>query len=441
MGIWLWIIIAWGISILLLYRQRVSFEHYIWILLPVDMYGISVAGAIIKPYMFFCAILLLRMFLNKDTKIRLYGRWALVSGVLTVLLFCMNLLNNQSTSSPKAALMMVVVWVCAMTYLSSCKESIWIDIPKAIIAAGIGYGIVFVLGYCLMNVGIEVPGIVAGERSQSGMFLKFSNMFQGSLIHASRLRGFTVDPNTLIGPFAFCSGICILRIYLRKGRILEWLGLVLSGICVLLSNSRMGLICFVMLIFGTIVAGYRVANTRIRKHLKVGTLIIVFGGAIIIATTDIVSNIIKIIFAAYANRSGLTDEYGRLTIWEDAISVLFEHNLIFGIGMGQMQYYTTAQRACHNTWLEMVCGSGIILGGALVLCFIFLVNAGLLKAFQNRNLVKAEVLWGITIGLLAVMISLISVDNITYSYLWFGAAMLSAVMNGYLTNTSWKKRS
>ena len=49
--IWVWIIAAIAISWLLC-RKKVAWYHYIWMLLPVEMYGITIAGATIKPYDF-----------------------------------------------------------------------------------------------------------------------------------------------------------------------------------------------------------------------------------------------------------------------------------------------------------------------------------------------------------------------------------------------------
>lgn len=429
MSIWLWIILSWIISIFLLRREKVNIEHYIWVLLPVDMYGISIAGAMIKPYMIFCVYLIMRMIRNRKLEIQIQGRWALPSGGLTILMLVVNLLNNDTLAAPKASLMVILVWLCSLIYLNSSDKNTWAQVPHAIIAAGIGYGIVFIMGYIFMRAGIELPGIVTNDRSQAGFFLSFSNWYHGDFSQLYRLRGFTIDPNTMIGTFAFCSVVSIYRIVHGKGRLTEGLGIIISGICVLLSNSRMGLICFLILIIITILAAYRSASNKMRNCVKIGILVILFAGVIIAITTNLIQDAVMNVLALYANRSGLTDEYGRLTIWKEAISILLESNPAFGIGMGQMQYYTTAQRACHNTWLEMVCGSGMLVGGALVLNFVMLLSNGLFKMIKQSNTDNNEMKCCMVVGVLIVMISLISVDNITYSYLWFAAATLSLLIN------------
>ena len=64
--IWIWIVIAMFISWLFCER-KIGWYHYIWLLLPVEMYGITVAGATIKPYMIFGMCIIIADFLKKKT--------------------------------------------------------------------------------------------------------------------------------------------------------------------------------------------------------------------------------------------------------------------------------------------------------------------------------------------------------------------------------------
>ena len=41
MGIWFWIVLAWLLSALALGKRHISMEHFVWILLPIDMYEIG----------------------------------------------------------------------------------------------------------------------------------------------------------------------------------------------------------------------------------------------------------------------------------------------------------------------------------------------------------------------------------------------------------------
>ena len=61
---WVWIIAAIAISWLLC-RKKVAWYHYIWMLLPVEMYGITIAGATIKPYMILGVFMIIKNLLDR----------------------------------------------------------------------------------------------------------------------------------------------------------------------------------------------------------------------------------------------------------------------------------------------------------------------------------------------------------------------------------------
>lgn len=425
MGIWFWIVLAWLLSALALGKRHISMEHFVWILLPIDMYGIQVAGITIKPYMVFCGWLFLRMFLNGQTKIKAIRGWTLPAIGIIVILFIVNMFNSSSLYSLSAPCMLMVVWFCMTIYTSFWGETAQDDIPEAMIATGIGYGFVFLIGFLLLTLGIPISGVGASERTEPGFILQFSNMFQGVLIQKWRLRGFTIDPNTMLGTFVFSGIVCLIRILMEENSKREWLCLMLSMACIFLSNSRTGLMCFALALVMSVFAAYWKGSPQIRKRIEVITLIVIFVMIAVMVGTDWIRNLISSFLGLYANRSGLNDEYGRFTIWKEAVGILMEKNPFFGIGMGQMQFYTSVNRACHNTWLECLCGNGIILGSIFILFLLFTLIKGGIKAKYNTCSRYNQLLWSLTIGITVVVISLISVDNITYSYLWFG---LSALM-------------
>ena len=425
MGIWFWIVLAWLLSALALGKRHISMEHFVWILLPIDMYGIQVAGITIKPYMVFCGWLFLRMLLNGQTKIKAIRGWTLPAIGIIVILFIVNMFNSSSLYSLSAPCMLMVVWFCMTIYTSFWGETAQDDIPEAMIATGIGYGFVFLIGFLLLTLGIPISGVGASERTEPGFILQFSNMFQGVLIQKWRLRGFTIDPNTMLGTFVFSGIVCLIRILMEENSKREWLCLMLSMACIFLSNSRTGLMCFALALVMSVFAAYWKGSPQIRKRIEVITLIVIFVMIAVMVGTDWIRNLISSFLGLYANRSGLNDEYGRFTIWKEAVGILMEKNPFFGIGMGQMQFYTSVNRACHNTWLECLCGHGIILGSIFILFLLFTLIKGGIKAKYNTCSRYNQLLWSLTIGITVVVISLISVDNITYSYLWFG---LSALM-------------
>ena len=66
--IWAWIAAAVAISWLFC-KKGISWYHYIWLLLPIEMYGVTIAGATLKPYMLF-GICIIASDLVRDKTIR-----------------------------------------------------------------------------------------------------------------------------------------------------------------------------------------------------------------------------------------------------------------------------------------------------------------------------------------------------------------------------------
>ena len=88
------------------------------------------------------------------------------------------------------------------------------------------------------------------------------------------------------------------------------------------------------------------------------------------------------------------------------------------------RFYTSAKRACHNTWLECLCGNGIVLGSVFVLFILMTLVRGMKDLIRNVQSDSNQLQWSLVISITAVIISLITVDNSTYSYLWFGLSTL-----------------
>ena len=431
MAIWFWILAAWAITLLALKGKKVRLEHYIWMLLPVDMYGLTVAGVTLKPYMIFCGFLLFRMLLSGKQDFSVKSRWSLISGVIILLQIALNAFNNQSMQSLISTVMLAVVWICCMIYMNDCGADSPDDITEVLLATGIGFGAVLVAGELCLKLNLNLPGIVANTRQESGFFLSMNNVYEGEFLNIRRLRGFTIDPNTMVGTFLFSMSIAMGRIVTGKGSFRELLAVVLSFWCVLLSNSRMGLICCIFIGLCSVLVAYQMANERCKGRVKL--IILGLAAALIIITVmGVLPKIIRSILSAYENRSGLNDEYGRFTVWREAAAVLVKENLFFGIGYGQMQFLTAMSRACHNTWLEFVCAFGLLLGGLTVGHFLAMLIGGLRWGFQSRT---DSFAWTMVLGTMGVMLSLVGVDNLTSSYLWFCSSMVAAISSG-----CWRKK-
>lgn len=429
MSIWFWIIAAWIITYIALGKRRVQPKHLIWMLLPVDMYGVTLFGITVKPYMIFCLLLLLKRLAEDRTKLNYTSPWMLRGPFLILLCVVVTVINCGETSSVMATFMMLVVWGCSLIYLSECDRGCKESICHVLQATGIGYGLVFVIGYVVMQFFPEIPGLMASERSLPGMYMQNANVVQGIYVSTYRLRGFTIDPNTMVGTFLYCTVISLLRLVQRKGGFREILGLILSTACVLYSGSRMGLICLILCAVISLWAGYYIDSAR-TKQILLGVVFALIAGFVITLVTGNLQTVLTSVFLNYSNRSSLSDDYGRLTIWQEAVSIWVEQGLFLGIGTGQMQYYTSMARSCHNSWLEMLCAWGTPMGGVMLCHFAAPVLGGVRYLRVNRSARKDLFFWTMLLGTVGVMVSLSTVDNITYSYLWFGAAMLASICAG-----------
>ena len=234
------------------------------------------------------------MLLNGQTKIKAIRGWTLPAIGIIVILFIVNMFNSSSLYSLSAPCMLMVVWFCMTIYTSFWGETAQDDIPEAMIATGIGYGFVFLIGFLLLTLGIPISGVGASERTEPGFILQFSNMFQGVLIQKWRLRGFTIDPNTMLGTFVFSGIVCLIRILMEENSKREWLCLMLSMACIFLSNSRTGLMCFALALVMSVFAAYWKGSPQIRKRIEVITLIVIFVMIAVMVGTDWIRNLMQI---------------------------------------------------------------------------------------------------------------------------------------------------
>ena len=420
---------AWALSFAALGRRRVHFEHLIWMLLPIDMYGVQLAGFTLKPYMLFSAVLFLRMLMQRRLVVVFRSRWSLVSGASILLFMIVNMFNNESYSSPLSSAMLAVVWCCCMIYMNCCGEDSSSDISEVMLATGIGYGIVFILVYLLLMSGASFPGLVAQTREETGIFMQFSETHFINRVNIIRLRGFTIDPNSMIGTFLFSAIVANYRIVFGRGGFREWAAVLISSLCIWYSGSRMGIVCLYGMLIMSNITGYCMADVRSKNRLKI-LLIVLFASMMLFAFTDLIANTVQGIRTSIENRPFLTGSYGRLSLWKNALDVLFKKGALWGIGMGNTQLYTPNSLACHNSWLEFICAGGILVGGFMVLHLAGMLLSGLRHALRLPRVPSSAFAWTMVLGTLGIVISLLSVDNVTYSYLWFGASVITAITDG-----------
>ena len=424
--IWLWIILALVLSYLPLINKKIDLANYMWLLIPIDAYGISVAGATIKPYMIFAVFLPIVLYAkNKGTQFDLSAsKGQLLAGIISTLIIIVNLFNNSNPASVKAAFMTLVVYICAQLFVSCSDCSKSEQLNDVFIASCFGCGIVYIATYFFMQSGLFTESIIANVRTDDGLFLQLNNMVNGKFTQSFRLRGFSFDPNTMFVQFIFGITACVSKIS-KKFNLYHLVTLLISVFCIILSGSRMGLLCCVIAIIITATVAISELESVRKKLLSILATLTVCVGFLIFSMSRFGQSMFSSLLSTYSNRSSLTDEYGRFSIWNECIKIYWEKNPLLGVGYNNMSTYTMTERMTHNTYLQFICECGILVGGIAVIYFLSIALIGWSKLkFQHIMSKNNSTYLSMVIGYTMTLVSLVSVDNLACSYLWFGALLL-----------------
>lgn len=441
--IWVFIIAALVLSYIPLINKKIALSNYIWLLIPIDVYGIKIAGTTIKPYMIFAVVLaLITCAKNKGTNFEFSAsKGQLLAGLVSVGLVIITVITQPEISAVKAALMAVVVYICAQLYVSSVNTEDTHNLSDVIIATCFGYGIVYIVAYIILMSGFELDSICSFTREDAGLFLQNRNVVNGKFVSIYRLRGFAYDPNTMFLPFFFAITACITNMF-KKFRFYHAFTYVVSLVCILISGSRMGLICYFLTTAITCI--YCIIKTSDTKKRAVSLISI--GGVLIAIIIFLMTKVGRYhaskLLASYSNRSGLTDEYGRFSIWKDCLEVFWNDNPFTGVGPGQMQYYSSTGRMTHNTWLEFLCEFGLIVGGFAIIYFLGVAVYGWVntRKFAPTDPVFVTYICLLT-GYTMTIVALTTVDNYTCSYLWISALLILKLISDRNTIHSSKELS
>lgn len=411
--IWLWITAAVVVSWLLC-RGKVSWYHYIWIFLPIEMYGISIAGATIKPYMVFGAFIIIDNIL-KQRKFTI-PKTVVFAIILLALSDCF---TGLITVSIMQHLMFILILLIGCNYIHvQKKEKVNLkEISDVTIAVTIGYGVIFTIGYLLYSFNVDIGGLYTDDRYTSGMILRF--LSSGGMI-TDRFRGFCIDPNSVVCTLIPGASFALANILYRKRAIIRSLFAVcLYFLTVYYSGSRMGLICSLIMVFIMFIIGYR--ETRQKQHwimigIAVVMLVIIFS---IVNQRSIITGVIQDFTAFFNKRETFTGDESRFYIWKINLKYLFDHwKFIFGVGQNQIYLLTGLGKACHNTWLEWICGTGIFIGLIIDLWFI-LAPFNLIHRVQFVSSSVRRAYLPLILAYITVIICITTVDNITNSVLLF----------------------
>lgn len=406
--IWIWIVAAVAISWLLC-RKKAAWYHYIWMLLPIEMYGVNIAGATLKPYMIFGLLIIITCFTKgKGTRIPV--------GIFlcAFALIVSDILNGLVTVSIMQHLMFLFILYIAYNYTLLAQEDDHFvdDLRNVTIATTVGYGLVFTVTYILYNLHPEFPGIYTADRYSAGMVLRFMSTGGVSIV---RFRGFCIDPNSVITTLIPGTAFALQSlIYEKKNTCKSLLAVCVYSVVMIASGSRMAMICTVLMLFVMLLTGYKQANNKGKWLLL---LILLSMACALVGVVNFQAIVYKI-SGFFNSRAGLNDSGGRFTIWKYNLQWLEENGrLLAGVGQNQIHNLTPIGKACHNTWLEWICGTGLLIGAGIDI-WIILAPVSIINYVKN-NKVRLRNFIPIVLAYAIAMVCVTTVDNITNSTILF----------------------
>ena len=378
-------------------------------LLPIEMYGVNIAGATLKPYMIFGLLIIITCFTKgKGTRIPV--------GIFlcAFALIVSDILNGLVTVSIMQHLMFLFILYIAYNYTLLAQEDDHFvdDLRNVTIATTVGYGLVFTVTYILYNLHPEFPGIYTADRYSAGMVLRFMSTGGVSIV---RFRGFCIDPNSVITTLIPGTAFALQSlIYEKKNACKSLLAVCVYSVVMIASGSRMAMICTVLMLFVMLLTGYKQANNKGKWLLL---LILLSMACALVGVVNFQAIVYKI-SSFFNSRAGLNDSGGRFTIWKYNLQWLEENGrLLAGVGQNQIHNLTPIGKACHNTWLEWICGTGLLIGAGIDI-WIILAPVSIINYVKN-NKVRLRNFIPIVLAYAIAMVCVTTVDNITNSTILF----------------------
>lgn len=415
--IWVWIAAALFLSWLVC-EKRVAWYHYIWMLLPVDMYGITIAGSTFKPYMIY-GMIIVGYEIIKNHCLKLPKAVLFITGLLLL----SDAVNGLIVASIMQHLMFLFVLGIACFYLNVQKGQIdFNEISTVSIATTIGYGLVFVVAYTLISLNIDLPGIYSeGSRFSDGMVISTSLTGISNELTTYRLRGFNIDPNVVVVTLVPGAAVGLANIlYKQKTKnIRNLLAVIFYFLVVYASGSRMAFLSSLIMLVLMLFIGYKETNKKrlwILRSLIVTLFLAIF---VVLKGEAIFTKVVDDLTDFFSSRASLTGDAGRWTIWKNNFNYLVDnYRLFIGVGQNQILNFTVSGHACHNTWLEWICGTGLFIGMVIIFWFIF-AHKSIKRKCYEAGLDYLHDYYPIVLAYWITLIALTSVDNITNSAMLF----------------------
>lgn len=434
--IWVWIILSLAATAFLLRDKNIAPHNYLWAFIPIDKYGYNIMGFTFKPIYIFSILLILYSVIRKNFKVKLSASIICPTFSLCILVVLAALFRGNASllSDIKTYGILFLTFILATCSLSLIEGRDDLrQIKDVMIATAVGYGIVFLLLYFLVNLGVNLPAVRDSGVWNDSIVNTFKSVVNGQVSESYRLRGFYIDPNssTVFFLVGFAS---LLGDWLKNGKpVKNTIYSLIIAANIVLTRSRSGLVVLCLIIAINI---FRLmfAKTQSRRKIifiasALMVLFIVF--VVFVYSSRAFSYVYDRLISGYVNRSGLNDEMGRFSIWRDALSTLNSDNWFCGHGIGSLPSLTDSSRDAHNTYIEVFCSSGVIVGAAYILCFAYpLLFALKRRIVDERN---AYYISNFAIAYLSICLMLSTISNIASVYLIYLACLLY-IIPGRLEN-------
>lgn len=203
-------------------------------------------------------------------------------------------------------------------------------------------------------------------------------------------------------------GLLFTGVIARDKRLLFITGLAIMGISLLLTQSRGGLIAFVIALFLLIIMTTKAKGnkkTAIRLGLSAALFLVLIGGAAFVGGETSLNR-----FVSEASTTK-TDSATRTQIWQTTLKIIGT-NMPFGTGLGAygVAYVKFDEskaegrvEQAHNDFLQVVSDAGIVGAGIGALFLFFLYNAAR-RVKDINNKYRKGVAVGALTGIVAILV-------------------------------------
>ena len=425
--IWVWMALSLAVTLFLLRGKNIKPHNLVWAFLPIDMYGITIAGVTLKPAMLYSIILIAyaiisKKFTLKITKAVLYTTVLLAISITISLFFRGNADIGIDITAYTLMFFTIVIAACVLSFIDS-REDLK-QISDVMIATAVGFGIILLALYILDHAGITLPAVRPEGSSSGSIIREYRNATNGELTRSYRMRGFNIDPNSSC--MTFIVGLaCLFGQWIKKGNAVKnlFFTFVILGYIVVTSSRSALIICIFIIIISVFRLFLSKAHSK-RKVIFVGSvLFVLFLGAVFtVYDSKTFSYFYDNLISGYKNRTGLTDEYGRFELWSQWLSLLNNSNWFCGVGFASMTQLVESHRDAHNTIIQILCSSGVPVGILYAFFFVSPLFYAIKRRINDKK--NAYYLTNFTLAYLGILSMLLTVFNLASLYMIYTALLL-----------------